>query len=127
MPSAPKPLLIYDAECTFCRRALVLWRRIARDRVDDVALHEAAARFPEIPVERFRAALHLRDPDGSWSRGAAAVFRALAFVPGHGLWLRLYRRVPGFAAASEGGYRFIARHRRGLDRILAVFVRTADP
>jgi len=126
MTAGARPLLVYDGDCAFCRRALTLWRRVARGRVDDLPAREAAALFPEVPLERFREALHLRHPDGSWSRGAGAVFHALAFVPGHGLGLWFYRRVPGFAAASEWGYRLVARHRRGLDRVLGGFVREAE-
>jgi predicted DCC family thiol-disulfide oxidoreductase YuxK len=124
---AQRPLLVYDGECSFCRRALVLWRRAARGRVDDAPFQLVAERFPGVPVDRFRAALHLRDDDGRWWSGAAAAFRGLGFVPGHGLWLRLYLRVPVFAAASEVAYRFVARHRRGLDRVLGWFVPDPGP
>ena len=45
--------------------------------------------------------------------GAEAVFRMLSYGSrvgsGFGLWC--YRQVPGFAAASQYGYRFVADHR----------------
>lgn len=117
--SPDRPLLVYDDDCAFCRRALVWWRRLARGHVDDAPIHEAAARFPEAAPARFREAIHLRDPEGRWFRGAEAVYRGLAAVPGHGTWLRLYRRVPGFAPLSEWGYRRIARSRAPLERLIS--------
>jgi hypothetical protein len=51
------------------------------------------------------------------TRGAEAVFRTLAVVPGRGWALGLYRRLPGFAPASEWSYRQVARHRQGFSRL----------
>ncbi len=116
---------MFDGDCSFCRRSLVLWRRIVHDRVDAAPFQEVAERFPEIPREQFREALHLRERDGRWARGAEAVFRSLAHAPGAGGGFWLYRRVPGFAGLSELGYRGVARGRPVLDPILALFV--ADP
>ena len=104
------PLLVYDGECGFCRRWIERWRNVTGGRVADAPYQEVSARFPEIPGDRFRAAVHLREPDGRWSRGAEAVFRSLSYG-GHGLWLWLYRRLPGCAALSEAAYRWVARHR----------------
>jgi hypothetical protein len=66
---------------------------------------------------RFREAVHLREPSGVWTRGAEAVFRALAVAPGRGWPLRLYRRLPGFAAVSEWVYRLVAGQRPALARV----------
>jgi len=113
-PAPPRPLLIYDGECEFCRYSIARWRRVTGDRVDYAPYQEIAARFPEIPTERFAESVHLIEPDGRWSWGAEAVFRALASVPGRGGSLWLYRHVPGFATASEWCYRVVARHRPAL-------------
>ena len=60
------------------------------------------------------------EPDGRVSRGAEAVFRALACGRGRtaALPLAAYRLVPGFAAAAEWGYRLVASHRPFASRLL---------
>src|ERR1700730_18981211 len=81
------------------------------DRVDVAPSAEAGPRFPEIPPETFRRSVVLVSRDGEVFEGAEAVFRSLAETPGHRWPLAAYRRVPGFAAATNAAYRFIARHR----------------
>jgi hypothetical protein len=67
-------------------------------------------------------------PDGEVFEGAEAVFRSLAETPGHRWPLAAYRRVPGFAAAAEAAYRFIARHRTaGLRVTNALWGKTVEP
>src|SRR6266704_2960950 len=117
--SSSKPLLIYDGECGFCRAWIARWRRATGDRVEYAPFQEAAARFPEIPRQRFAESVQLLEPDGRWTQGAEAVFRSLACAPGRGWLLWLYRRAPGFAPASEACYRFVARHRTGFSRLTA--------
>jgi predicted DCC family thiol-disulfide oxidoreductase YuxK len=106
-----RPLMVYDGDCDFCRVWLARWRRATGDAVDYAPYQEVASRHPEIPLERFRAAVHLREPDGTWTYGAAAVFRTLAYAKGHGKWRWLYEHVPPFAGVSEWSYRLVARHR----------------
>jgi predicted DCC family thiol-disulfide oxidoreductase YuxK len=112
-----KPLLVYDGDCGFCRKWVMRWRRRIGDRLDYAPFQQVAERFPEIPPERFRHAVHLRLADGRWARGAEAVFLSLSHAPGGGALRWMYERVPGFAAVSEGCYRLVAGHRAGFDRL----------
>lgn len=106
----PKPLLLYDGDCGFCRRWIARWRRLTGDRVDYAPYQEAAARFPMISLQKFEAAMQLVEPDGHVSSSAEAVFRTLVYGGKHfPLWC--YRHLPGFACLSECAYRFIAAHR----------------
>jgi len=111
-----RPLLLFDADCGFCRRWIARWQHITGDRVDYESFQSAASRFPDIAREDFAQAIHLIEPDGSHTSGAEAVFRALAHggkpVP---QWM--YDRVPGFASVSEALYRVVARHRTGAGRL----------
>jgi len=107
----PKPLLIWDGTCGFCRRWVERWSRATGDRVEYATFQEAAGAHPEIPESAFAEAVHLLEPGGRWSRGAEAVFRSQAYAPGGGILLWCYRKVPGFAAVTEHVYRFIARRR----------------
>ncbi|MBI4716232.1 MAG: lipase maturation factor family protein [Planctomycetes bacterium] len=110
----PKPLLLFDGDCGFCRAWIFRWRARTGDRVDYAPYQQVVGQFPEIAPEEFRTAAQLIETDGAVYSGAEAVLRALAFAP-RGRWaLAAYRRVPGFAATSRVAYRWIAGHRRGL-------------
>lgn len=116
-PPAGVPLMIYDGDCAFCREWIERWRTITGDRVAYLPYQHVATRHPEIPVARFREAVHLLEPDGRWSRGAEAVFRSLASVPGHRRWRWSYDHLPGFAWLAEAAYRVVARHRGFFARV----------
>ncbi len=107
----PKPLLIWDGECDFCRLWIERWREITEGKVDYATYQEAAVRFPEIPVDQFTRAMAFIKPDGDVFFAADAVYRSLAYRRSRRLLAWSYNRVPGFAAVSETGYGFIARHR----------------
>ena len=111
--SAPdRPLLAFDADCSFCRVWVEYWKRLTGDRVLYAPYQEIAQHFPRIPREQFAAAVQLILPDGEVRSGAHAVFSALETVPGKRWMLWLYERVPGAAAVSEMAYRVIAGHRQ---------------
>src|SRR5207248_2598112 len=107
----PKPLLIWDGECDFCRLWIERWREITEGKVDYATYQEAAVRFPEIPVDQFTRAMAFIKPDGDVFFAAEAVYRSLAHRRSRRWLAWSYDRVPGFAAVSETGYGFIARHR----------------
>lgn len=107
----PKPLLVFDGDCGFCRMWIERWKLQTGEQVTYAPFQAAAGRFPEIPIEAFRRAAQLVDVDGEVYSGAEAVFRTLAHAPGK-RWLHtVYRYVPGFGAASRAAYRFVASHR----------------
>ena len=108
----PKPLLVFDGDCEFCRFWIARWRRQTGEAVDYQPYQEPriAERFPELPRERFARAVQLIEADGRVSEGAHAVFRALAHS-GRGAWLWCYLHLPRFAFITERTYRLIADHR----------------
>src|SRR5436189_3375377 len=106
-----KPLMIWDAECHFCRRWIERWREITAGEVDYATYQEAANRFPEIPLEQFQRAVAFIEPDGKAFLAAEAVYRSLRYRSSR-KWLGWsYDHIPGFAPISETAYNFIARHR----------------
>src|SRR5579884_2072747 len=112
MPTAEpreKPLVIFDGRCGFCRIWIDYWKRLTGDRVDYAPSQEVADDFPYIPKAAFAKSVQLVLPDGEILSGARAVYELLS--SGYGWRLRLYDRLPGFAAVSESAYRFIAGHR----------------
>jgi predicted DCC family thiol-disulfide oxidoreductase YuxK len=117
-PRSPEvPLLVFDGDCGFCRAWIARLRKVTGGEVDYAPFQEVAGRFPDIPLERFRAAVQLIEPRGHRSQGAEAVFRALSYSPHHDGPLWLYRHVPGFGWVSDLCYRFVARHRSALGRL----------
>jgi lipase maturation factor 1 len=109
-----KPLFIYDGDCYFCIRWIRRWQQTVCDRVDFASFQTIGERFgQDIPVDRFRSAVHLIETDATIFTGAEAVFRMLSYsarrVSGLGLWC--YRYFPGFDVAARCGYRFVAEHR----------------
>lgn len=109
----PKPLLVFDGDCHFCRGWIARWRQSTGDRVDYAPLQEMAAAFPEIPRAEFEREVKLIEPGGRVTGGADAVFRALALGGGTAgralLWG--YRRIPLAQATADAGYAFVARNR----------------
>ncbi len=77
-----KPVLIYDAECGFCKLWISRWKDLTGDRVGYAPYQQVASLFPQIPEEDFRKSVQFVDVDGSISRGAEAVFRALSYAQG---------------------------------------------
>src|SRR6266496_1203433 len=107
----PKPLMIWDGECHFCKRWIERWREITAGKVDYVTYQEATNRFPEIPIEQFKRAVAFVEPDGNAFFAAEAVYRSLRYRSSRRWLAWCYNRLPGFAAGSELAYKFVARHR----------------
>ncbi len=107
----PKPLLLFDADCHFCRRWIERWRETTGDRVEYLSSQEAGGRFPEIPQREFENAVQLVETNGDVFSGAEAVFRSLGRAPHRKFLAWSYDQVPGFAAITETAYSLIARNR----------------
>jgi predicted DCC family thiol-disulfide oxidoreductase YuxK len=107
----PKPLMIWDGECHFCKRWIERWREITAGEVDYATYQEAAVRFPEIPIDQFKRSVVFVEPDGEAFVAAEAVYRSLRYRSSRKWLAWSYDHVPGFAGISETAYKFIARHR----------------
>jgi lipase maturation factor 1 len=106
-----KPLLIWDGECDFCRLWIERWRVITAGNVDYATYQKVADHFPEIPRDDFKRAMAFIEPDGETFSAAEAVYRSLRYRRSRKWLAWSYDHVPGFAAISETGYKFIALHR----------------
>jgi len=112
-----RPLLIYDGDCAFCGYWAGYWNKLTGDAVCYRPYQEVAAQYPEIPIADFQHAVQYITSDGRRASAAEASFLTLSHAPGKGLWLALYRKLPGFAALSELTYAFTAAHRAAFYRI----------
>jgi lipase maturation factor 1 len=107
----PKPLMIWDGECLFCKMWIERWREITAGKVDYATYQQAASQFPEIPLDQFKRAMVFIEPDGKTFFAAEAVYRSLQYRSWR-TWLAWsYDHFPACAAISESAYKFVARHR----------------
>jgi predicted DCC family thiol-disulfide oxidoreductase YuxK len=111
-----RPVVVYDGNCTFCRRQLRRLERWTGETFERVPFQDAGTRFDPIPQREFTRSVVLIQRDGRAYSGAEAVYRALAHNKGMTGWLWCYRHLPGFARISEWGYAFVARHRGRIGR-----------
>jgi predicted DCC family thiol-disulfide oxidoreductase YuxK len=111
MSLAARPLLVYDGECGFCRYWVRYWQRLTGERVEYRTYQSLELPHRGIDREQFAQAIFWFDSDGPALHGAAAAFRVLATVPGHGGWDWCYRRIPGISLLAEAAYRAVAAHR----------------
>ena len=79
----PKPLMIFDGDCHFCRRWIERWREITGGQVDYEPFQTAAEKFPEIPRSEFQNAVQFIETDGRVFRAAEAVYRSLGYSRFH--------------------------------------------
>jgi predicted DCC family thiol-disulfide oxidoreductase YuxK len=108
-----RPLLVYDADCNFCRYWAARWSEDASHNGQCIPLQDdrLAARFPQIPRKEWENAIHLIDTDGEVYSGAEAVFRFRAQNPRHRTLFQWYARSRWFAAIAESVYHIVSRHR----------------
>ena len=103
--------MIWDGECHFCRRWIERWREITAGEIEYAPYQEIAERFSEIPREQFQRSVVYVEKTGQVFFAAEAVYQSLRGRPSKKWLWWSYQHVPGFAAVSEFGYGFIARHR----------------
>jgi pimeloyl-ACP methyl ester carboxylesterase/predicted DCC family thiol-disulfide oxidoreductase YuxK len=113
------PVLLYDGACAFCRSQVNRMRRRTGDAVEYAAYQEARGRYPHLAADDLAKAVHFVDIDGRTSRGAEAVFRALAAPRGRHPCLWMYQRSPVFRWVTEKGYAWVARRRGRLSRLFS--------
>lgn len=113
-----RAVLLYDADCGFCRFAADLVLRLDRaGRLRAVALQddEAARLLPGRAPEERMSSWHLVLEGGAVRSGGAAVAPLLRMLPGGGPLAALAEALPG---PTERAYRLVARHRGRLGRLL---------
>ncbi|HEY1717169.1 MAG TPA: lipase maturation factor family protein [Verrucomicrobiae bacterium] len=119
----PKPLMVFDGDCNFCKLWIRRWRQITGNAVDYLPFQDSqiANQFPEIPREQFQTSVQLIEPGGEVFCGAEAVFLSLAKNPKWRWPLHLYENFPAFAKFTERAYKFVAGHRTGFSRFTRWF------
>src|SRR5215468_193760 len=112
-----RPVLVYDGDCGFCGYWARYWQKLTGERVAYRPYQEVAAQYPAITPADFQRALQYIAADGRRASAAEASLLTLSHARGKGVWLWLYRRLPGFAPVAERVYAFTAAHRPAFFRI----------
>ena len=120
-------VLLYDADCGFCRWSLD--KLLARDRdhrIRPVPLQSAEADVLLKGMERDTkmASWHLVTPDGSVYSGGAAVPKVLKLLPHGGALAKAANLAPPLTGAA---YRLVASNRKLLGRMIGAQACSVDP
>jgi predicted DCC family thiol-disulfide oxidoreductase YuxK len=111
-------ILLYDADCGFCRWSLAwVLRADRRRRVSPLALDtdQANARLSDLPPDEREASWHLLAPDGRrWSAGYAAP-PLLRLLPGGRLPAAVLAAAPDLVNRA---YRWVADHRSAFSKLI---------
>ncbi len=111
-------ILLYDADCGFCKWLLArLLQWDLRRRLTPVALgtDEADRLLHALTPEQRAASWHLVAPDGTRTSAGAALAVLASLLPGGALPAAGLGLVPGL---SERGYGWVAGHRTQLSRLV---------
>jgi predicted DCC family thiol-disulfide oxidoreductase YuxK len=117
-PPSPSWIIVYDADCGFCRTALAAILSADRDRrLRPLALGTAEADrlLHDLAKEQREASWHLVSPDGHRESAGAAGAPLLRLLPAGALPAAALATAP---AMTERAYRWVAEHRSTLSRAL---------
>ena len=116
-PNGPKAVLLYDADCGFCRRMLrIVLGWDAAHELEPVALQEqrAAELLAPMPRDLQMRSWHLVRPDGRVFSGGAAAPELLDLLGRWRFAASAARRMPGL---NDRAYRFVADRRAFFGRV----------
>ncbi len=117
-PPDPHWIILYDADCGFCRTALAAILSADRDRrLRPLALGtaEADTLLADLTPAQRDASWHLVFPDGDRESAGAAGPPLLRLLPGGTLPAGALARAP---AVTQRAYEWVAEHRSTLSRAL---------
>lgn len=116
-----KPMFVYDGDCSFCQYCVDYLQKSTGSEVNYQPYQLVGQDYPHISTAEFKAAVQYIAPDQTVSSGAKASFQALAHAPQGGIWLTLYRKLPGFAYCTEKIYHVVSTHRPFFYKICRLF------
>lgn len=116
--SVSRTALLYDADCGFCRWSvgkILRWDRRGRLRAVPLQSPEAEGMLGGVEPEHRMESWHLLTTDGHLYGGGAAVAPLMRLLPGGRPVAALATAFPG---VTDAAYRWVARRRGALGRIL---------
>ncbi|OGO58062.1 MAG: hypothetical protein A2V85_13085 [Chloroflexi bacterium RBG_16_72_14] len=113
-------VVLFDGDCGICTHTARVLRRLdRRGRLVLRPLDSWTGLEGEPGIDALRAALHVRDANGRWARGGAAVAAIAREIP-IARPLGLLGRLPVVRTCLEAGYRVVARNRHRISRRLGL-------
>ncbi len=106
-----KSFIIYDSDCGFCENSIARLRSIIGDRINYVPRHDVADGAYGIAADESNRAIQFVENESIVYSGAHAIFKALSYKSGWGIWLWFYKYLPGFKLVAEAVYKVIAKFR----------------
>ena len=111
-PPTEKPMMVWDGECGFCKYWITNWKLKTEDRIDYKTFPEVREHFADIPLNEFKKASRLIEPNGSVFSGLDSAFRSfIYFEKENSRWHLWYSKYNWLASLSDHIYNFIAKHR----------------
>jgi len=112
-------ILFYDGHCPLCVKEIALLRQ--RDhrgllQLEDIHAPDFCERYPQLDPLEAEKILHGLDASGQWLRGLDVTVKAWQLV-NHHRWLGM-TRWPLIRPVADMAYRFFARHRKTIARLL---------
>jgi predicted DCC family thiol-disulfide oxidoreductase YuxK len=110
--------VLYDRDCGFCRWAvakLLAWDRRGRLRAVAIQSPEGQALLADLAPEERLASAHAIDAAGQRYDGGAAAAPVVRLLPGG---RPLAAALAAFPDATDRAYRWVARHRTPLGRLV---------
>lgn len=118
--SAERLVVLFDQDCGFCKWSLnrvLAWDRRGRLRPIPIQGEEGQALLASVPEERRLESWHVVLPSGEVHSGGAAGAPTAELLPGGRPLAWLFRTFPGI---TDRAYRFIARNRNKISRLLRI-------
>jgi predicted DCC family thiol-disulfide oxidoreductase YuxK len=115
-----KPVLLYDADCGFCKWSLNLvlrWDRDERVRPAPIESPEGERLLADMPREKRLESWHLVLPSGEVRSAGNAAAPLARLLPGGRPLAALFERAPGL---TNRAYFLIARNRGRLAKLLRI-------
>ena len=113
-------IVLYDEDCGFCKWSLnkiLAWDRSRRLRPVPIQSEEGERLLADVAPETRLDSWHLVDADGRLDSAGAAVPPLARLLPWGGPLAAVFAAFP---AATDRGYRYVARHRDRWARILRI-------
>jgi predicted DCC family thiol-disulfide oxidoreductase YuxK len=127
MPDDDRATVLYDEDCGFCRwsaDALRRWDRDGRMRFVPIQGETGARLLADVDPDERLGSWHVVTPDGRRRSAGAALAPALDRLPGGAPLARLANLAPPL---TEAAYRFVARRRTAIGRLLGADACAVDP
>ena len=120
MTGRARGVVLYDADCGFCKWSLgkiLAWDRPGRLRAVAIQSAEGERLLAELSPEAKLASWHLVDEAGTLHSAGAAAEPLARMLPGGRPLAAVFRAFPGL---TEGAYRYVAENRDRWPRLLRI-------